>query len=141
MFWPEHVLLDGCFSFKTEDLVFIWSCPDDLHKSYKYRGQYMLQSHMLQKVSVRSLSIWSRYLCWYSKHVSPAYRNTPQSTACGISLIYSTNNKGPRMDPCGTSHLNSANVENLSWTFTSNVVVRTYHLNQPITSLKLQQCW
>ena len=23
VFWPEHVLLDGCFSFKTEDLVFI----------------------------------------------------------------------------------------------------------------------
>ena len=23
VFWAEHVLLDGCFSFKTEDLVFI----------------------------------------------------------------------------------------------------------------------
>ena len=27
MLWLEHVLLDGCFSFKTEDFVFIWSCP------------------------------------------------------------------------------------------------------------------
>ena len=27
VFWSEHVLLDGCFSFKTEDFVFIWSCP------------------------------------------------------------------------------------------------------------------
>ena len=23
VFWPEQMLLDGCFSFKTEDLVFI----------------------------------------------------------------------------------------------------------------------
>ena len=43
MFWPEHVFLDGCFSFKTQDLVYIWSCPDGLHKSYKYRGQFPLQ--------------------------------------------------------------------------------------------------
>ena len=23
-FWPEHVSFKGCFSFKTEDLVFDW---------------------------------------------------------------------------------------------------------------------
>ena len=45
VFWPEHVLLDRCFSFKTEDLIFISSCPDDLHKSYinTDRGQFSLK--------------------------------------------------------------------------------------------------
>ena len=44
MFWPEHVLLDGCSSFKTEDLVLIWFLPDGLYKSYKYRGQFSLKN-------------------------------------------------------------------------------------------------
>ena len=44
VFRPDHVLLDGSFSFKTEDLVFIWSCPDVLYKSYKYRGQFSLKN-------------------------------------------------------------------------------------------------
>ena len=44
MFWPEHLLLDGCFSFKMEDVVFIWSCPDGLYKSYKYRGKFSLKN-------------------------------------------------------------------------------------------------
>ena len=61
------------------------------------------QSNMLQKFLVSSLFIWFRFLCWYSKHVSSAYRNRSLSTACGIN---SKNNKGPRKDPYETPHLN-----------------------------------
>ena len=32
-FWPEHMFLKGCFSFKTEDLVFAWFWPDCLYIS------------------------------------------------------------------------------------------------------------
>ena len=28
-FWPEHVLLKGCFNFKTEVLEFTWFSPED----------------------------------------------------------------------------------------------------------------
>ena len=38
-FLPEQVFLIGCFSFKTEDLVFAWFWPDCLYISWKYRGQ------------------------------------------------------------------------------------------------------
>ena len=44
MFWPEHVLLDGCFSFKMEDLVFILSCPDGLCKLQKYWQTFFLKN-------------------------------------------------------------------------------------------------
>ena len=77
------------------------------------------------KILVSSLFIWSRSLCWYSKHVSSAYRNRSQSLVCRISFIY-----------CGTPHLNSAVVENLSWTLTWNFLLRGYDLNRPITSLE-----
>ena len=43
-FWPEHVFLKGCFSFKTEDLVFAWFWPDCLYISWKYRGQVSLKN-------------------------------------------------------------------------------------------------
>ena len=48
----------------------------------------------------------------YVNHVNIEDRSQP--TARGISLIYSKNNKSPRMDPCRTPYLNSAVVENLS---------------------------
>ena len=44
MFWPEHVLLDGCFSFKMEDLVFTLSCPDGLCKLQKYWRTFFLKN-------------------------------------------------------------------------------------------------
>ena len=37
---------------------------------------------------------------------------------CDISLIYSKNNIGSRIDPFGTSYCKSADLENLSLTFT-----------------------
>ena len=43
-FWPLHVFLKGCFSLKTEDLVFAWFWPDCLYISWKYRGQVSLKN-------------------------------------------------------------------------------------------------
>ena len=43
-FWSEHVFLKGCFSFKTEDLVFAWFWPDCLCMSWKYRWQVSLKN-------------------------------------------------------------------------------------------------
>ena len=43
-FWPEHVFLKGCFSFKTEDLVFAWFWPDYLYISWNYRGEIFLKN-------------------------------------------------------------------------------------------------
>ena len=43
-FWPEHVFLKGCFSFKTEDLVFAWFWPDCQYVSRKYRDQVYLKN-------------------------------------------------------------------------------------------------
>ena len=43
-FWPEHVFLKGCFSFKTEDLVFAGFLPDCLYISWKYRAQASLKN-------------------------------------------------------------------------------------------------
>ena len=106
--------------------------------SQKWMLNFLLinQSHILQKLIVSSLFIWSRSLCWYSNHTSSVYGNRSQSTTCGISSIYRKKNKGPRMDPCGTPHLNSAVVENVSWTFTWNFLLRRYDLNQSITSFE-----
>ena len=30
-FWPEHVFLKGCFSFKTEDLMLAWFLTDYIY--------------------------------------------------------------------------------------------------------------
>ena len=43
-FLPEHVFLRGCFSFKTEDLVFAWSWRDCLYISWKCWGQVSLKN-------------------------------------------------------------------------------------------------
>ena len=43
-FSSEHVFLKGCFSFKTEDLVFAWFWLDCLYISQKYRGQVSLKN-------------------------------------------------------------------------------------------------
>ena len=43
-FWPEHVFLKGCFSFKIEDLVFAWFWPDCLCIPWKYRRQIFLKN-------------------------------------------------------------------------------------------------
>ena len=59
MFWPEHMLLDGCFSFKMEDLVFIWFCPDGLYKSYKYREQFSLKNSHKKKHLGKALQHFS----------------------------------------------------------------------------------
>ena len=47
-FWPEHVFLKGCFSFKT-DLVLTWFWPDCLYISWKYRGQVSLKNLFFSK--------------------------------------------------------------------------------------------
>ena len=36
--------------------------------------------------------------------MSLAYKNRLHLTAIGLSLTYIKNNKGPRIDPCGTPH-------------------------------------
>ena len=45
-------------------------------------------------------------LTWHVKtrHVSSAYKKKSYLTAIGISLTFIKNNKGPRIDPCGTPH-------------------------------------
>ena len=43
-FLPEHVFLRGCFSFKTEDLVFAWPWRDCLYISWKCWGQVSLKN-------------------------------------------------------------------------------------------------
>lgn len=39
-FSPGHMLFDGHLIRKTQDLVFISSCPGSLYKSCKYREQF-----------------------------------------------------------------------------------------------------
>ena len=65
VFWPEHLLLDRCFSFKTEDLVFIWSCPEGLYKSCKFGGQISLKnSKALEQMHWLNLSeTGSQFIC------------------------------------------------------------------------------
>ena len=45
-FWPEHMFLKECFSFKTDDLVFAWFWPDCLYIYIlsKYSGQVSLKN-------------------------------------------------------------------------------------------------
>ena len=44
--------------FKTENLVFIWSCPEALYKSCKYRGQFSLKNlKALEQMHLLNLSI------------------------------------------------------------------------------------
>ena len=50
MFWPEHALLDGCFSFKMEDLVFILSCPDGLYKYWRTFFLKNLKKKIFKKI-------------------------------------------------------------------------------------------
>ena len=54
-FWPEHVFLKWCFSFKTEDLVFAWFWPDRLYILWNYKGQVSLKNlKALTKVLIKS---------------------------------------------------------------------------------------
>ena len=62
------------------------------------------QSHMFAKSSFNYFSISLIFLLWKTKHVSSAYKNKSHLTAISISLTYIKNNKGPRIDPCGTPH-------------------------------------
>ena len=66
-FLPEHVFLKGCFSFKTEDLVFAWFWPDCQYVSRKYRDQVYLknlkvleQRYWLNLPQTRKQSIFSK---------------------------------------------------------------------------------
>ena len=44
------------------------------------------------------------FLLWKTRPVSSAYQNRLRLTAIGISLAYIKNNKGPRVDSCGSPH-------------------------------------
>ena len=66
-FWPEHVFLKECFSFKTEDLLVVLFWPDCLHISWKCRGQVYLkklkaleQRCWLNPLETRSQLIYSK---------------------------------------------------------------------------------
>ena len=78
--WCSNFLL---FVFGRERIDLVLSSPTRMLSLLSANQSYMLQKNF------SSLFVWSRSLCWYSKHVSSAYRNRSQSTACGISLIYS----------------------------------------------------
>ena len=52
----------------------------------------------------------------------------------GLLYIYNENNTGSRMSPCGTPNCKSAEVENLSRTFTRNFLLDRYDLYQSIAS-------
>ena len=60
--------------------------------------------------------------------------NRLQSTIYSISILWNRNNKGPRMDPYGTSHRRLTEVDNLFWTLTWNYLPDRYGLYQSITS-------
>ena len=47
-----------------------------------------------------------------------------------MSLAYSSNNKDPKIDPCGTPQSNFAIKEYLSLIFTRKLLFESYHLNQ-----------
>ena len=79
-FCPEHVLLDGRFSRKTIDLVFTWSLPEGLYKSFKPREQFTLkdlktseqmysENKQMNLLEIRRTficlnSLFQRYLCY-----------------------------------------------------------------------------
>ena len=59
---------------------------------------------MFAKSSFSYFSISLTFLLWKVRHVSSGYKNKLHLIAIGVSLTYAKNNKGPRNDPCGTSH-------------------------------------
>ena len=58
---------------------------------------------MFSESSLNCFSISLTFLLWKTMHVSSAYKNRSHLAAIGI-LTYIKNNKGPRIDPCSTSH-------------------------------------
>ena len=61
------------------------------------------QSHTFANTLFEIFSISVTYLCWQKILVSSAYRYVwVFDRACGVSFIYSKNNKGLNIDPWGT---------------------------------------
>ena len=59
---------------------------------------------MFAKSSFNCFSISLTFLLWKTSYVSSAYKNKSHLTVISISLTYIKNNKGQRIDPCGTPH-------------------------------------
>ena len=72
------------------------------------------QSHILEKFFVSFLFIRPRSLCLNNKHVH-LRREIDHNLQLAANRLYITEitKTGPRMDPCGTPHRKSAEVENL----------------------------
>ena len=47
--WPEHMLLDGCFSFRTEDLPYQKYCTKAIQNLYKTLNLYIFCIQRLYK--------------------------------------------------------------------------------------------
>ena len=101
--YPRYVTSECCFIFMSLYLIFSWRILFTLRLLAK-RIDFVLSSpNHLQRFSKSSLSRFSIYttsLRWYRIHESSAYNRRVDTTACGMSLTWIRNNRGPKMDPC-----------------------------------------
>ena len=66
---------------------------------------------------------------------SSAYKRSLQRTAVEISFIYIRNNKGPRIEPCGTPHATVIGFDIVSLISTDCCRSHNYYLNQTMSDL------
>ena len=76
---------------------------------------------MFAKYSFNCFPISLTMLLWKTSRLLLAYKNRLHLTAIGISLTYIKNNKGPRIDPCGTPHDMLETSKKEFFKFTGNV--------------------
>ena len=87
------------------------------------------QSQRFSKSSLSHFSICTMSLCWYKIHELSAYKSRVDGMACGILLTWIRNNRGPKIDSCGTPEEIFPKSESLFSVFTRNNLSEKYDLN------------
>ena len=104
------------YCFISIPLCIIWNFPAFFNLSFEPRSMHFVlsspkwilnllstnHSHKLAKTLFNWCSIVWTSICWNIRRESSAYKNKSEWTARGISLIYSQNRSGPKIDPWGT---------------------------------------
>ena len=138
---PKYVTLEYCFisiplyiilnlpafvklNFEPKSMSFVFSSP-----RWILSLLFTNHSHKLPKSFLNWCSIVWTFLCWNVRPESSTYKNKSEWMAWGISLTYSKNRSGPKIDPWGTSQEILEKSE--KWLFMSTLNARSdkYDLN------------
>ena len=108
--------------------------PNNMHlvlssPKWIFRSLSTNQLQTLEKLLLSFVSTALTSLCWYTKQEPSVKRNNSQFTAWDMPFTYSKNNKGPKIDPCGTPQLMLATLEYLFFILIWNLLFERYDSN------------